>query len=52
MMAGRTIMLYRISLGAAALLAALCVAIVDSKGWDDSKYPDFEVAPGRRTWTI
>ena len=33
-------MLYRISLGAAALLAALCVAIVDSKAWDDSKYPD------------
>jgi hypothetical protein len=34
-------MLYRISLGAAALVAALCVTIVDSKAWDDSKYPDF-----------
>jgi hypothetical protein len=41
MIAGRTIMLYRISLGAAALVAALCVTIVDSKAWDDSKYPDF-----------
>jgi hypothetical protein len=33
-------MLYRISVGAAALLAALCVTIVDSRAWDDSKYPD------------
>src|SRR6267154_1805531 len=33
-------MLHRISLGAAVLLAALCVTIVDSQAWDDSKYPD------------
>jgi hypothetical protein len=34
-------MLYRISLGAAAVVAALCLTIVDSKAWDDSKYPGF-----------
>src|SRR5215475_7770698 len=38
---GRTIMLYRISRGATALAAALCVTTVDSQAWDDSKYPDF-----------
>ena len=33
---------YRISLGAAALLAALYVTTVDSQAWDDSKYPDLK----------
>jgi hypothetical protein len=33
-------MLCRISLGAAALVAALWFAIGDSRAWDDSKYPD------------
>ena len=31
---------HRISLGACVLVAALCVTIVDSQAWDDSKYPD------------
>ena len=34
-------MLYRNSLGAAALVAALWFATGDSRAWDDSKYPDF-----------
>jgi len=38
---GRTIMLYRITCGAAALAVALCVTTVDSQAWDDSRYPDF-----------
>src|SRR5258707_8225277 len=33
-------MLCRISLGVCVLLAVLCVTIVDSGAWDDSKYPD------------
>jgi hypothetical protein len=32
-------MLYRLSLGAAALLI-LCITIVESRAWDDAKYPD------------
>jgi hypothetical protein len=34
-------MLYRNSIGAVALLAALAVTTADSRAWDDSLYPDF-----------
>src|SRR5258708_5159464 len=35
-------MLYRTSLGAAALVAALCATTVDSQAWDDTGYPDLK----------
>src|SRR5437899_10545961 len=35
-------MLCRTSLGAAALVAALFATTVDSKAWDDTKYPDLK----------
>ena len=34
-------MFYRSSITAAALLGALCVTTVDTRAWDDTKYPDF-----------
>ncbi|MEA2906133.1 MAG: hypothetical protein QOI12_3520 [Alphaproteobacteria bacterium] len=34
-------MLYRSSIGAVALLASLCVTIMDTQAWDDAKYPDW-----------
>jgi hypothetical protein len=34
-------MLYRSSIAAFALLAALCATTAESRAWDDSKYPDF-----------
>jgi hypothetical protein len=35
-------MLYRISIGAIALTAALCATIAGTQAWDDSKYPDLK----------
>lgn len=35
-------MLYRSSVGAAALLAGLCLTVAESRAWDDAKYPNFE----------
>ena len=34
-------MIYRSSIAAATLAAALCATIADSRAWDDSIYPDF-----------
>ena len=33
-------MLYRSSIGAIVLMAALCATIAGVQAWDDSKYPD------------
>jgi hypothetical protein len=38
--AGRIAMRYRNSIAAVTLLAALCMAPVASRAWDESKYPD------------
>src|SRR5437879_6091388 len=39
---GRTAMLYRSSIAAIALAAALFASIADLQAWDDSKYPDLK----------
>jgi hypothetical protein len=39
---GKTIMLYRSSIGAIALMAATCITMADAWAWDDTKYPDFK----------
>ena len=33
--------LYRSSIGACALVGALCLTMAGAFAWDDSKYPDF-----------
>jgi hypothetical protein len=35
-------MLYRSSIGAVALAAAMCVTFAQSRAWDDTKYPDLK----------
>src|SRR5262245_60376727 len=38
---GDATMIYRSLIAAAALIAALCATVADTRAWDDSKYPDF-----------